>query len=214
MKRKLTLAVALIIISISIFSLLKNNSSDQPQVTDRKLREEEKARYHEERLKYEFDMVKNPVTGKIPEGIYEQEMALANRLPVKEDTISSSTNSTLNTTVNNTYLPAGPNNIGGRTRAIAYDVRYGTGNQVIIAGCVSGGILRSADGGNNWTNVTPNINDIHSFTTIVQDPRAGFQDTWYAGGGELSGNSASELAATYFGWGLWKSTNNGVSWSK
>jgi len=214
MKQKFIVAVALIIIFVTAVLFLKNNVGNKPQVADRKFREEEKTRFHEERLRYEFDLVKNPITGKIPAGIYEQEMALANSLPVKEETISSSVNGTLSTTVNNTYLPAGPNNIGGRTRAIAYDVRYGSGNQVIIAGSVSGGIMRSTDGGNNWTNVTPNVNDIHSFTAIVQDRRAGFQDIWYAGGGELSGNSASELAATYFGWGMWKSTNNGVSWSK
>ncbi len=45
----------------------------------------------------------------------------------------------------NTYFPAGPNNQGGRTRALAYDVRYnGTTNQVLIAGGVSGGIMRSS----------------------------------------------------------------------
>ncbi len=214
MKLKFIVAVTLIIIFISTVFLLKNNADNKPQMADRKLREEDKARFHEERVKYEFDLVKNPLTGKIPVGIYEQEIALANRLPVKEETISLSATNTLNTTVNNTYLPAGPNNIGARTRAIAYDVRYGSGNQVILSGSVSGGILRSTNGGNNWTNVTPNVNDIHSFTAIVQDPRGGFQDTWYAGGGELTGNSASEFGATYFGWGLWKSTNNGLSWSK
>ena len=213
MKRKFSIAVSIVCISIVTIFLLTNNSSE-PQITPHKSKEEDKARFHEERLKYEFDLVKNPVTGKIPTGIYEQERALAKSLPVKEETISLSATNTLNTTVNNTYLPAGPNNIGARTRAIAYDVRYGSGNQVIVAGSVSGGIMRSTNGGNNWTNVTPNVNDIHSFTAIVQDPRPGFQDTWYAGGGELYGNSASEIGATYFGWGLWKSTNNGASWNK
>ncbi len=213
MNRKFGIAVSIVFISIVTIFLLTNNSSE-PHLTPYKSKEEDKARFHEERLKYEFDLVKNPVTGKIPTGIYEQERALAKSLPVKEETISLSATNTLNTTVNNTYLPAGPNNIGARTRAIAYDVRYGSGNQVIVAGSVSGGIMRSTNGGNNWTNVTPNVNDIHSFTAIVQDPRPGFQDTWYAGGGELYGNSASEIGATYFGWGLWKSTNNGASWSK
>ncbi|MGE5519475.1 MAG: T9SS type A sorting domain-containing protein, partial [Candidatus Dadabacteria bacterium] len=103
--------------------------------------------------------------------------------------------------------------VGGRTRAVAYDVRYGS-TKVIISGCVSGGIMRSADGGNTWTLVTPQ-NDIHSFTALAQDPRPGFHDTWYAGGGELqNGNSATASGAPYRGLGIWKSIDNGASWTK
>ncbi|MDQ3844770.1 MAG: T9SS type A sorting domain-containing protein, partial [Bacteroidota bacterium] len=57
-------------------------------------------------------------------------------------------------------------------------------------------------------------NDIHAFTAIAQDPRPGFQDTWYAGGGEAFGNTASEVGAEFLSYGLWKSTDNGSSWTK
>ena len=115
----------------------------------------------------------------------------------------------------NNYIPAGPNNVGGRTRAVAYDIRYnGTTNRVIIAGCVSGGIMRSTNGGTAWTLVTPQ-NDVHSFTSLVQDPRPGSQDTWYAAGGEPYGNSAGDqVGAAYMGHGIWKSTDNGATWNK
>ena len=99
------------------------------------------ASYIKARLKYELDMLKDPRTGQIPEGIFTKERAFAKTLPVRG---AGGANS--RTFVSNTYLPAGPNNIGGRTRAVAYDVRYdGSTNRVIIAGCVSGGIMRSAD---------------------------------------------------------------------
>ncbi len=178
--------------------------------TNRKESEENKeqqALFHKERIRYEFDMVKDPKTGIIPAGIRKAEFEQALTIPVRQE--GGITN---RTTVLNTYLPAGPNNIGGRTRTVAYDVRYGV-SQVIIAGAVSGGIFRSANGGSTWTRVSPD-NDIHNVTTIVQDPRAGFQDIWYAAGGEPIGNSASGGAAIFMGDGIFKSTNNGLTWTK
>jgi hypothetical protein len=174
---------------------------------DQKVNNEQQARYTEMRAKYDFDMLKNPVTGTIPHGIFEQELAFAKTVPKKEP------GGLQRGEALNTYYPAGPNNQGGRTRALAYDIRYnGTSNRVIIAGGVSGGIMRSADGGATWTRVSPD-NDIHNVSCIVQDPRPGFQDTWYAGGGEPVGNSTTEIGAVYFGYGIWKSVDNGLTWT-
>ncbi|HET6769223.1 MAG TPA: T9SS type A sorting domain-containing protein, partial [Chitinophagaceae bacterium] len=78
---------------------------------------------------------------------------------------------------------------------------------------VSGGIFRSTDGGANWTNVTP-LNEVHNVSSIAQDPRAGNQDTWYAGGGEYVGSSADATAAGYLAHGLLKSTDNGATWTR
>ena len=171
----------------------------------------EKARYSIERWNYEFSLLKDPYTGKIPYNIRSLELAAAKNYPEKQYNLSSGILSGANL---NTYQPAGPTNIGGRTRALAYDKRFGTtGNQVILSGSVSGGIMRSADGGNTWTRVSPE-NDIHALTSLAQDPRAGNEDIWYAGGGEFIANSASGTGASYLGFGIWKSTNNGVSWTK
>jgi len=173
--------------------------------------EEQQARFVYERARYEFDMLKDPATGKIPKNIYEAEMAQARTIPTKS---LGGIDQNSRVAALNTYLPAGPNNIGGRTRALAYDMRYnGTTNRVIIAGCVSGGIMRSTDGGANWTRVSPD-NDIHNVTALKQDPRPGSQDIWYAGGGENLGNSADDVGALYLGFGVYKSVNNGVTWTK
>jgi hypothetical protein len=172
-------------------------------------------RFNEDRLKYEYDLMKDPRTGKIPEGIFEQEYRLAQRLPIKH---ASNITGRLNS-----YIAAGPNNRGGRTRVVKYDLRYnGTSNKIILAGCVSGGILRSTDDGQTWTMVTPQ-DEIKNLTCLAQDPRPGidpisgnpYRDTWYAGTGEFYGNSASGdgTAAVYFGNGMFKSTDNGVTWT-
>src|SRR5687767_12972957 len=207
-----------LIISLASLFVLKKFKEHQKEETRKTLEKEraerkgKKALFRESRTRYLFDMLKDPATGKIPSGVFEQERALARTLPVRS--IINPAARINRVTALNTYLPAGPNNIGGRTRALAYDMRFNeTTNRVIIAGSTSSGILRSGDGGNTW--VKAGIEeDTHSFTVIVQDSRPGFQDTWYAAGGEPYGNTASEVGATYLGYGLWKSTNNGVSWSK
>src|SRR5258705_12533723 len=195
----LLIAVCVVILA---FFIKKNNSSTVRFVASiSKEYEEQETRYTEMRAKYDFDMMKDPVTGKIPYVIYEKEHEFAKALPVKGFDV----NSTARTEALNTYYPAGPNNQGGRTRAVAYDVRYnGSTNKVILTGGVSGGIMRSADGGATWTRVSPD-NEIHNLYTLVQDPRSGNQDTWYAGGGESIGNSADEVGAVYLGFGIYKS---------
>jgi len=208
MKTRIIVSIAFVffialLIPFSFSKTVKKNIAGQEAT------EENEAAYTYLRWKYEADMIKDPVTGEVPVGMREREIEFAKTIPVRGSFFTSA-----RTNIQNTYLPAGPNNVGGRTRAVAYDVRYnGTSNRVIIAGGVSGGIFRSADGGATWTNVTP-INEVHNLSCLAQDPRPGNQDTWYAGGGEYVGSSTDDIGAGYFSHGLFKSTNNGVSWTR
>ncbi|MEM6803191.1 MAG: hypothetical protein AAF696_17425, partial [Bacteroidota bacterium] len=162
----------------------------------------ERALYADERAKFEFDMLKNPKTGKIPEGIHEREL--------KQVSLAPSLSQQLKGT-GITVTPRGPNNLGGRTRAIAFDVSDAT-NSTILAGGVSSGVFRTTNLGSSWTKVSPN-DEIHNVTAIAQDTRAGQQNVWYYGTGEGLGNSAS-LGSAYRGYGIWKSINGGLNWAR
>ncbi|HKP31813.1 MAG TPA: T9SS type A sorting domain-containing protein [Chitinophagaceae bacterium] len=210
MKIKSTVLLSLIVIAAAgAFFIFKNDKvvqrEDERFESEENESQEKRAFYNYLRVLHEFNMVKDPVTNKIPKNIYELEVQQALSIPVRDGGNPMARGGNLNT-----YIPAGPNNIGGRTRAVAFDKRN---SNVIIAGCISGGIYRSTDGGANWTRVTPQ-GEIHNFSTIAQDPRAGSEDTWYAGGGEPIANSASGPFAFYLSEGVWKSTNNGASWTK
>jgi Secretion system C-terminal sorting domain len=167
---------------------------------------EERAMWAEERVRHEWNMAHDPKTGKIPrdaqlKAIEAAKTANEFRLPSVDGKENGGTI---------TLVGRGPTNYGGRTRAVGIDVRN---SNIIIAGCVSGGTMRTTDGGNNWTRVSP-TGQIHNVTTVAQDPRSGSQDTWYYGGGEASGNSASiDGNSSFMNNGIWKSTDNGATWT-
>lgn len=213
MKTRIIVSIAIVFLISFLIHFFTSKSAQQNfaegNAVEEKENEEKQAAYHYLRWKYEADMIRDPATGEVPVGMREREIEFAQTIPVRGSSLS-----TARTNIQNTYLPAGPNNIGGRTRGLAYDVRYnGTTNRVILAGGVSGGIFRSADGGTTWTNVTP-ANEVHNVSCIVQDPRAGNQNTWYAGGGEYVGSSTDDVGAGYFSHGLFKSTDGGITWSR
>ncbi len=155
----------------------------------------------------EFNLLKDPATGKIPVGIREMELGQASEILTKQ-LIDGPQNRVAATN----YAFQGPSNLGGRVRAIAFDIADGTGN-TIIAGSVSGGIFRTTNGGTSWIRQNPN-DQLFSVTAVAQDTRVGFRNVWYYAGGEAIGNSASESGALYAGHGIYKSIDNGLTWAR
>ena len=168
---------------------------------------EEKQRTVEERVAFDFEMQKNPVTGLIPREEKEAELEIARR--EKANSLSLDANSRAFTVP---FESRGPTNLGGRTRAIVVDLSDTSGN-TMIAGGVSSGVFKTIDGGVSWEKVSAN-DEIHNVTAIAQDPRVGFQNNWYYATGEVLGNSASLGAANYFGQGVWQSTDSGETWTQ
>ncbi|WP_053337251.1 IPT/TIG domain-containing protein [Microscilla marina] len=163
------------------------------------------------RLKYETNMLKDPRTGKIPEGIHRKELEYVYSPKAKLQQQYNKGNKYAKST---TALPGtakwqkrGPYNVGGRTRALAIDINN---ENLILAGGVSGGMWRSDDRGASWTKVT-GASQHHSVTAVAQDPQN--PNTWYYATGEGRGNSASaSFSAIYAGSGVYKSTDNGLTW--
>tara|TARA_R110002096_G_scaffold434360_3_gene655708 strand:- start:9541 stop:12348 length:2808 start_codon:yes stop_codon:yes gene_type:complete len=154
------------------------------------------------RQEYYFNMLRDPKTNSIPEAVRARELRFANDLFQHSKAKSGNLFN---------WQEAGPNVVGGRTRAIAVDVGDPTGNTV-IAGAASGGIWKSTNGGASWDYKSdPNHN--LSVTSISQDPNN--TNVWYYSAGEISGNTASGRlgSASYYGFGIWKSTNSGESWT-
>ena len=159
----------------------------------------------------DFDILRfrDPATGNIPANIRSREIAFAKTLPVSRGFSVKSGNRSRN--IQADFSSAGPDNVGGRSRAIAIDI---TNENVLFAGGVSGGLWRSVNQGNTWTRVSeidalPNIRYIH------QDIRAGHTNEWYYSTGEiLPGSSAGSVGAPYRGNGIYKSNDGGITWSQ
>lgn len=177
--------------------------------------EENKQQMKRAREEYFFRLLRNPVTNSIPDNIRRLELEYAKNLPKRIEgggfgNYRTSQKSSNVLTSHYSWTNAGPVDVGGRTRALVIDSRN---PNIVIAGGVSGGMWKSTDGGNSWE-MKSDLNQNMSVTDVVQDPTA--PDTWYYASGEFRGQSAADRGATAFyqGTGIFKSTDNGESWSR
>ncbi len=211
MKKRKTIYIFSILVAFLLFSVFAeyNQNNDYADILEtKKLRKEMKRTTAIDRAEWEFMMLRNPKTNEIPRGIFAKEQDFAKTLPKLEEKVLFKNGSVQNTQAIG-WQERGPNNVGGRTRAFAADSRN---KDIINAGGISGGMWRSVNGGTSWTQVT-SASAFPPISCIVQDPRNGQENTWYAGTGEQQGNSSSATGASYFGNGIYKSTDNGASWS-
>ncbi|MEP1032303.1 T9SS type A sorting domain-containing protein [Ekhidna sp.] len=107
-----------------------------------------------------------------------------------------------------TWEERGPNNIGGRTRALMWDPNDANNEKLWAAG-VAGGIWFNnniTDAQSSWQNVDDFMANL-AVTTLAYDPTN--TQVFYAGTGEGYFNGGSVRGA-----GIFKSTDGGANWSQ
>ncbi len=151
-----------------------------------------------ESFQYFYDRMKNPVTGTIPDDmVYEglmqtkriQELYANNRAEPLE------------------WKERGPDNVGGRTRAIMVDERDPS-RKTVFAGSVSGGLWKTTDitaAKPVWVKINDNLENL-AVGALAQDPKN--PDIMYMGTGEGYPN-----ADAMRGVGIFKSVDGGTTWN-
>lgn len=162
-----------------------------------KLQKREKEGSRKDKIKHEELMLNGPNGERLTRG---QELLFAHKMNAGKRSRSQNLIPVEN------WKQRGPFNVGGRTRALAIDR---TNEQTLLAGGVSGGMWRSTDGGASWSKVT-GVSEVQSVTDIYQDPNN--TNVWYYVTGEAVGNTAGTFGAGFFGSGVFKSTDGGITW--
>lgn len=148
----------------------------------------------------EVKMTRDPLTNTVPRE--RMEVARSYMKTLESQLIASGRTTALS------WTERGPNNVGGRTRAILVDKRDATGNTV-FAGSVGGGIFKST----NFQSVSPTWSPVNdqmgnlAVTAMAQEPVN--DDTLYAATGEGWFN----LDAIKGG-GIFRSVDGGVTWAQ
>ncbi len=149
-------------------------------------------------IEQEYEMTHNPKLGRVT-----PEKLIQIKSEIKKGTYESGLRED-----DEPWIERGPNNVGGRTRAVLFDKNDPSGNTV-WAGGVSGGLWKSTnflDDDVTWTVVDDFFPSI-AIGAIAQDP--GNHNLLYFGTGEgwFNGDAVRGL-------GIWKSEDSGASWSQ
>ena len=155
-------------------------------------------------IDYFFDMRKNPATNKMD----EYEMLRTREEVYNQYAVGASKTSAA---LGLKWTELGPDNVGGRTRAILIDKKN---PKRIYAGGVSGGLWISNNSGFTWNKYNDTIQSI-AISCITQ---ASNGDIYFGTGEGLVGSNAFGVSdashSGMLGAGVWKSTDDGISFKR
>jgi hypothetical protein len=181
---------------------LQETEVEQTRETRKQREEEEEERPDRPDLAFQQDFLrtmnpslKRPTPELLPRIIQKSNYAGAKATTLPGDNSSAATN----------WIELGPNNVGGRTRALAWDPT--TANKV-WAGGASGGLWYNTnitDANSSWVKVNDFWSTL-SVTKIAFDPTNA--NIAYVATGEGFGVGAS------IGAGIWKTTDGGSTWNQ
>ena len=212
----------LIIFSISLFSNFYAQSQHAPQYSNSQISKKSYTELAEE-FKYLFDNALVPANQQHRKYLRREMFEyLQSALPNQEQDLGKAMEQARQQTLskiktqkasrkaagiaNVKWTERGPNNVGGRSRGLAYDPNDSTYRKVWTGG-IAGGIFYN----NNITNVNSawqrvDLPEVISVTAIAFDPIN--KKTMYVGTGEHSGGPNIP------GGNVWKSVDNGKNWIK
>ncbi|MFT5884234.1 MAG: hypothetical protein ACI9IP_000689 [Arcticibacterium sp.] len=151
----------------------------------------------EARLNYEFNRIVDPATNTVPFNELDKARELMDGVI-----------STMGQIPGIEWKERGPNNVGGRIRAMMFDPNDVTKKKV-WAGGVAGGLWYNndiTDANSSWQNIF-DFWDNMAVTCIAYDPSN--TNIFYVGTGEGFGNSDAVQ-----GGGIWKTSDGGVTWKR
>ena len=189
----------LLIVSINVFLNFseQKKSSSLPEVAKLKVNKVSKYDRIDLAMEHELEMTKDPALGIIP-----RERLIQAKLQMEQMSHFRAAIPNIN------WQERGPNNVGGRTRAIMVDPNDAT-RKTVFSASVAGGLWKTTNifaPQPNWAPVNDFFENI-AITTITYNPAN--TQVMYFGTGEGWYNSDAVR-----GNGIWKSTDGGNNWTQ
>ena len=205
MKLKVTIPIATIMLAVAIyavshFSVLEKTAKQEAAYEEDGHEELEKAMIEGQRA-WMFEMMKNTTTGRLDfEDIYEgrRQVEAVMKNPTRGGGLGLE------------WDNMGPNNVGGRTRAIVIDP---TNPNRMYAGGVSGGVFITDNAGLQWYS-SPGNETLGSLL-ISSMVRTANGDLYIGTGEDATGlyDGTASFTHMFTGDGVYKSTDEGQSWA-